>query len=131
MSLSEADPNELLMDIGLNAFARALAKKDTHILPFIKQKLEPRLGYTLKRYIDQHINSNPVEVTETRKEMILGRIEALVKAGSIDSEIARFFVGAGETREFHVQEIDEESEKSGGMPRPEKSDGWHDGSSVV
>ena len=131
MSLSETSPEDLLMDIGLNAFARAITKHDINILPVIKQKLSPRLGYTLKRYIDQHMSSNLKEVSDKRKETILGRVEALVKAGSIESDVARVFVGAGETQEFHSQESEEESEVSSSPRAPEKSDSWHGENGVV
>ncbi len=95
MNLTEADSDDLLMDIGLNAFSRALFDDDRQIFPLIKQKLEPRLGYTLKRYIDQHIDSNVQDVTDKRKEVILERIKTLVKGGSLDENLSRYF---GETK---------------------------------
>lgn len=131
MSLSETNPSELLMDIGLNAFARSLVRENLHIFPVIKQKLEPRLGYMLKRYIDQHISSNLKEASENRKKMILSRIEALVKAGIIESDIAKYFVGAGETQEFRAADIEEDESASEVLPKPEKSDGWHRDNGVI
>lgn len=92
MSISETDSNNLLIDIGLDAFARTLAPQDMDMFPLIWQKLEPRLAYTLKRYIDQHAGSNTAGIIGRRKEIILGRVEALAKAGTIDENLARYFV---------------------------------------
>lgn len=91
MSLTETDPKELLIDIGLNAFARALTERDLEQIPLIKQKLEPRLGYTLRRYIDRHTFSSTDEVGEKRKKIVIERAVALSRAGSIDEGFARYF----------------------------------------
>lgn len=91
MNITETDSDDLLVEIGLNAFARSLDADDIDIFPLIKQKLEPRLGYTLKRYIDRHVGSNFASVIDKRKELILLRLEALARAGSIDQNLARHF----------------------------------------
>lgn len=127
MSLSETNPKDLLIDIGLNAFARAFTSDDVEILPILKQKLEPRLGYTLKRYIDEHTNTAVAEICEKRKEIIFGRIEALVKSGSLDGEFANYFFSNGETQEFHLPV----SETLNGLPHSGKSHSWQHENGVV
>lgn len=121
MSLAETDSDDLLMDIGLNVFARSLDLRDAGMFPLIKQKLEPRLGYTLRRYMDQHVDSNFAEIIEKRKEVILRRVEALAKAGSIDQNLARYFVGpelSGEEQGVYT-------------PPSEESESWHFEEGVV
>lgn len=91
MTLTETNPGDLLLDVGLNSFAKAFSDEDLKIYPYIKQKIEPRLGYTLKRYLDEHLGSNYPEVCEERKIVILSRVEALSRAGSIDESLANYF----------------------------------------
>lgn len=107
INLAEANPDDLLMDVGLNAFAKTLEKGDIPMFPHIRQKLPPRLAYLLKRYIDEHVPSNLHDVAVRRKEMILGRIEALSRAGSIDENLARYFVSQDETKILPAPQVKE------------------------
>lgn len=123
MSLTEADPNELLLDVGLNAFARALTEDDLYMFPVIKQKLEPRLSYMLKRYIDQHMASNTDEAAGKRKELIFGRVVALARAGSIDETYARFFVAGEKTQAIELPPV-EGPNKASASEGAKQPDGW-------
>lgn len=125
MSLMETNSDDLLMDIGLNAFARAIQSKDISIFPILKQKLEPRLGYTLKRYIDEHVDANFAEVSRKRKELILGRIKILSQAGSINEGLA----GLMSLSEIEAKE--EVREKIKHTSPLNKPDGWHAEDGVV
>jgi len=116
MSLVETNSDHLLIDIGLNAFSRAFAKEDLAIFPVMKQKLEPRLGYILKRYIDQHIGANTPEVCTLRKELILKRIKVLMKAGMIDQALSKYF-----STDDEISEIKASVEE---LYSPNKTDGW-------
>ena len=90
MGLGEANPGELLLDLGLNAFAKSMTKEDLKTFPLIKQKLEPRLGFTLKRYIDDNMSAHVQEAAIKRKEIVLERLETLSRAGSIDEDLVRY-----------------------------------------
>lgn len=124
MSLTESDPQELILDVGLNSFAHAFSEEDAEILPFIKQKLAPKLGYTLKRYIDEHGHNTDPNISKLRKEMILERISALSRAGAIDESLKNFFAVTEEGKSIEPEGYTQSSEEI-------KSDSWHEDERVV
>lgn len=103
MSLEEMDAPVLITEIGLNALAKAFSEDDLEILPLLRQKLSPRLGYILKRYIDLH-RANPSSTSVLRQTVVLARLSALSQNGAIDEQWGRFFVSQDETSAFQVDE---------------------------
>lgn len=91
LSMIETNPEKLLIELGLNSFAKAFGDADMEVYSLIRQKLEPKIAYTLKRYIDERKGSVLPGVMEQRKELVLKRIESLSKASAIDSELAASF----------------------------------------
>lgn len=81
----------LLMEIGLAAFARAVAPVHQELFRMLEVKLDPRISYVLKRYIDERLEKNTHAVAEERQNIILSRIAALAHESLIDPSWSRFF----------------------------------------
>ncbi len=84
-------PEHLLMEIGLAAFARALAPMHHDLFRRLEVKLDPRISYVLKRYIDERLEKNTSTVAEERQNLILSRVAALASENLIDSSWTKFF----------------------------------------
>lgn len=103
MSLEEMDAPTLLLEFGLIALAKSFKSDDMAILPLLRQKLSPRLGYLLKRYVELHA-IRPSNVLELRQELVLRRIAELSKAGVLNEYWSRFFIPQDETKAFKVED---------------------------
>jgi hypothetical protein len=84
-------PDNLLMEIGLAAFARAVSKDHEELSRLIEIKLDPRISYVLKRYIDERADKNTRAAAEERRTIILSRVASLARENLIDESWGRFF----------------------------------------
>lgn len=84
-------PDNLLMEIGLAAFARAVSKEHDELSRLIEIKLDPRISYVLKRYIDERTDKNTRSATEERQTIVLSRVASLARESLIDESWGRFF----------------------------------------
>lgn len=84
-------PEHLLMEIGLAAFARAVAPMHHDLFRMLEIKLDPRISYVLKRYIDERLEKNTGAVAEERQNLILARVVALASENLIDPSWSKFF----------------------------------------
>lgn len=84
-------PDNLLLEIGLAAFARALSDKHHELARLIEIKLDPRISYVLKRYIDERVDRNAKPSVEERQSIILSRVAELARENLIDNSWSRFF----------------------------------------
>lgn len=84
-------PEHLLMEIGLAAFARAISPTHHDLFRMLEIKLDPRISYVLKRYIDERLEKNTKDVAEERQNLILSRVAALAGENLIDQSWSKFF----------------------------------------
>jgi len=134
MSLSEMNADDLLMDVGLNSFAKAISFEDSEMFALIKQKIEPRLAYTLRRYIDQHVDSNVGELADERKSLVLSRVQSLSRAGSINEEVASYFAtpeNVEDVIEAKEEEIKEEDIDVAEAPVADEGDSCYEDDGVI
>lgn len=132
VNLSEASPEDLIFEIGLAAFAKALRVQDAAIFPLIRQKIEPRRSYSLRRYIDQHAPSNYADIVAMRKVLILKRIETLSKGGLIDESI-HHNLSCLQRQESQSPEktADISSNKGEALPSKSFPEDWHGKDNVL
>lgn len=83
-------PDHLLLEIGLAAFARAVSLKHGELARLIEIKLDPRISYVLKRYIDERAQKNTRVMVEERQAIILSRVAQLAREHVIDESWSRF-----------------------------------------
>ncbi len=81
----------LLMEIGLASFARAIGPDHSELFRMLEIKLDPRISYVLKRYIDERLEKNTQTTAEERQNIILSRVAFLAKENLIDPSWDRFF----------------------------------------
>lgn len=84
-------PEHLLMEIGLAAFARAVSPANQDLFRRLSVKMEPRISYVLKRYIDERLEKNTLTTSEERQSLILSRVATLANESLIDPSWSRFF----------------------------------------
>lgn len=84
-------PDNLLLEIGLASFARALSGEHHELARLIEIKLDPRISYVLKRYIDERSDKNTKPFIDERQAIILSRVAELAKENLIDDSWSRFF----------------------------------------
>lgn len=85
-----AASGQLLMEIGLNSFARAMNHGDEELFALLRQKLSPRMAYTLKRLIDEQAHAVTPALVEERKNLVLTCIAGLAAESKIDAQWIRF-----------------------------------------
>lgn len=83
-------PEHLLMEIGLAAFSRAVSKENDDLFGKLEIKLDPRISYVLKRYIDERLEKNTNTLAVERQNVILSRVSALAQENLIDPSWSRF-----------------------------------------
>ena len=83
-------PEHLLLEIGLAAFSRAVSMDNHDLFGKLEIKLDPRVSYVLKRYIDERLEKNTNTVAEERQNIILSRVSALAQENLIDSSWTKF-----------------------------------------
>jgi len=76
-------PKQLLKIIGLSVFADAVDAGDRNLVRMIQQKLDPKDGYLLKRFVDaRRVRPSPVP-RDDRQGMILESVTLLAREGRI------------------------------------------------
>jgi hypothetical protein len=83
-------PEHLLLEIGLAAFARAVSPAHNDLFRMLEIKLDPRISYVLKRYIDERLEKNTSAVAEERQNLIVSRVAALANESLIDPSWSKF-----------------------------------------
>lgn len=84
MSLEGRDPETLIREIGIQAFAKSLVPTQLTMVALLKQKLPPSLAYLLQRDADTHVPTNDRTMALARQHLILVRVGALSRDGKID-----------------------------------------------
>lgn len=84
IELERVGPKQLLKIIGLGAFADAMGKDHDDLVRMIQQRLDPRDGYLLKRYVDERRVRPSAVSQEERQGMILDVVALLAREGRID-----------------------------------------------
>jgi len=79
VAMDQEDMDKLLVEMGLSAFTKAF--EDGKIFDQIQMKLEPKVSFIFKRYLDQHIGANTM--TKIRQKVVLERAGKLSRAGQI------------------------------------------------
>jgi len=78
-------PKQLLKIIGMCAFADAVDGGHEELVRMVQQRLDPKDGYLLKRYVDEK-RVRPSNISsEERRQMILDTVVLLAQEGRIDS----------------------------------------------
>jgi len=83
-------PEHLLLEIGLAAFARAVEPSNNNLFSMLEIKMDPRVSYVLKRYIDERLEKNASAIAEERQNLILSRVAALADESLIDPSWNKF-----------------------------------------
>ncbi len=85
-----AASGQLLMEIGMSSFARAMNHGDEELFALLRQKLSPRMAYALKRLIDEQAHAITPALADERKELVLTCIAGLAAENRIDAQWVRF-----------------------------------------
>lgn len=91
MSFEENNAFSMIKEIGINSLARSMTSNDKGMFQLLQQKLDPKLGYLLKRYLEQNLLKRGISYASERQSIVMSRIYTLSKAGRIDSYWSRFF----------------------------------------
>ena len=82
--------DELLIDIGLASFSRALVNVEESVIERMCQKLEPRVASVLRRCIADSASSTPPALIDERTVLVLSSIASLAREDRVDSQWVRF-----------------------------------------
>lgn len=85
-----AGSEEMLVEVGMASFAKAVSAEDGETYALIRQKLSPHESYQLKRAIEEQALGNPPALVEERRNVVLKSIAKLASEGSIDQQWERF-----------------------------------------
>ncbi len=80
----------LLVDIGIESLACAMAHDDGSIRAVLCQKLDPKIVHALKRGIDERAQSLREEIVRERQALVCDAIARLASEGKIDGAWVRF-----------------------------------------
>ncbi|MBT3182527.1 MAG: hypothetical protein HN337_08490 [Deltaproteobacteria bacterium] len=78
-------PKQLLKILGLGAFAEAVGHGHDQLIRMIQQRLDPKDGYMLKRYIDEKRVRPSAVSPEERRHMILRTVAAMAREERIEA----------------------------------------------
>jgi len=84
-------PENLLIEIGLAAFAKSISSSSSDLPRLLGIKLPPKISYVLKRYVAEKSQKNQKETAYERQSIILSRISSLAKENVIDQSWGKLF----------------------------------------
>lgn len=84
MSLEGRDPETMIREIGIQAFAKSLLPTQLPMVALLKQKLPPALAYLLQRDADIHVPTNDRTLATARQRLALIRVGTLAREAKID-----------------------------------------------
>ncbi len=119
MSLDGRDPETLIREIGVQAFAKSLLPSQLPMVALMKQKLPPALAYLLQRDAEIHIPTAVRDVVVARQRLVLVRVGALSREGRIDPKWWRLLSDDIKNDPMLVQEV------TAVLPNQEEA-GWVD-----
>ena len=98
-------PKQLLKILGLGAFAEAVGHEHDQLVRMIQQRLDPKEGYLLRRYIDEkRVRPSAVSPKE-RRHMILKIVAAMAREERIDGAWKGF--SSETTPDEHSDKVDQ------------------------
>ena len=86
-------PKRLLKNLGLTVFAEAVDDSCGKLVRMIKQKLDPKAGYLLRRFVNERKTVPSAVSCKKRQDAILKTIAFLADVGRVDSDWKRFCTG--------------------------------------
>lgn len=86
MTMEEGGSDIVLKAIGLHAVAKAIEAEHRAMIAVVRQKLSPKWGYCLARYVDTSLGRQHPTVIALRQRLILDRLAALSANNAIDPQ---------------------------------------------